>query len=108
MFGSESVENDEGMIKGIESGLVLLHLTRRSRMILMDPEFLIPVMPTNEKQTVVVLFGEHKGQVFKTMKPSKESPSDFPLSPYALHRRKAMVTINAENLARCDYRAQVT
>jgi hypothetical protein len=108
MFGTECVQNDEGMISGIESagGPVFVHLTRRGHTVLMDPKFLIPVMPTGEKQTAVVLSGEHKGRVFKTMKPSKESPTDFPLSPHSLRRRKAAITMNAENLARCDYQGQ--
>ncbi len=101
--GTECVENEEGMIKGLESGYVLLHLTRRGQTVMVDPKFLIPVVPTNEKQAVVVLSGEHKGKVFKTMKPSKESPSDFPLSPYELRRRKAVITMNVEELVRCDY-----
>jgi len=104
MYCTECVENDEGMIKGLEDGRVLVHLTRRSHTVLVDPKFLIPVMPTNEKQIVVALSGEHKGKVFKTMKPSRESPSDFPLSPHSLRRRKAVITMNAEDLARCDYR----
>ncbi|KAF8335501.1 hypothetical protein F5887DRAFT_1079142 [Amanita rubescens] len=106
MYGTESVQNEEGMIKGLESGRVLIHLTRRGHTVLMDPKFLIPVMPTNEKQVVVVLSGEHKGKVFRTMKPSKESPSDFPLLPHELLRRKAVVTMNAENLSRCDYQGE--
>jgi hypothetical protein len=106
MCGTESVENEEGMIRGLESGRVLVHLTQRGRTVLTDPKFLIPVMPTNEKQVVVVLSGEHKGKVFKTMKPSKESPSDLPLSPHELCRRKAVVTMNAESLSRCDYQGE--
>jgi hypothetical protein len=108
MFGTESVQNEQGMITSleIESGRVFVHLTRRGHTVLMDPKFLIPVMPTSEKQVVVVLSGEHKGQVFKTMKPSEESQTVFPLSPHALRRRKAAITMNAENLARCDYQGQ--
>ncbi len=107
MYGTECVQNEEGMIKGlIDSGRVVVHLTRRGHQVLVDPEFLIPVIPTKEKQAVVVLSGEHKGRVFKTMKPSKESPSDFPLSPHELRRRKAVITMNAENLSRCDYQGE--
>ena len=74
----------------------------RGARVLLAPHFLIPQHPDKDNQLVVVLEGERKGQLFKTMK-IEGNPRRFKLSPALKRKRQAELEMDANQLALSDF-----
>ena len=101
-FEGQSVDGRKAMISDrLAHSLELILIGGTGQTIFLAPHFLIPDHPTKDKQVVVVLEGERKGQAFKTIA-MKDNPTRFGLSPIALTKRKALLEMDSSKLAIAD------
>jgi hypothetical protein len=102
--GSHPVQDKKAMVTDdwLSSALGL-DVAGVSERVYLPPHFLIPAHPTKDNQTVIVLEGEKKGEVFKTVR-VQESPARFKLSPFMLTKRKGGLEMEACKLALSDYK----
>ena len=102
--GSHHVQDKKAMITDdLLLSALGLDVTGVNERVYLAPHFLIPAHPVKDNQTVVVLEGEKKGEVFKTVW-FQESPARFKLSPFMLTKRKGGLEMEASRLVLSDYK----
>jgi hypothetical protein len=101
-YQGQSVQGNRAMVTGQVCGDKLeVDVVKGSRVFL-APHFLIPQHPNKDNQLVVVLEGERKGELFKTMKIA-ENPGRFNLSKASIRKRRAVLEMDATQLAVSDF-----
>ena len=99
-FEGESVDNKRAMILG-KNDRNELDLDCQGKRISLPPYFLIPDHPRGDNQKVVVLDGDNKGKLYKTIK-GRNYPPSFELSPIQRRKRSAELSMTYTSLALVD------
>jgi hypothetical protein len=92
-------DNGRGLVHSVMDGdKAEVRLTHRNTTQYIPVRYLFPEKPTKKKQKVVVLEGDHKGQVFST-----GQPTDNGMVPlFRPAAKKSDLVIEATKLARID------
>jgi hypothetical protein len=102
-FGRGVYDGDRGIIISATSpAAVEVHLSRKGHTITIPSKFLFPWRPTDKKQAVVIINGEHAGYVFVTHSPSTSGNFPLFLRGKGKGRGDPMCVVEVERLARCD------